>query len=152
MEEDPVTYGRFQNNFAMFRGELLLARGLNDEAVALLQSVPPTGLPAMGDMEVISMNMPMNHDVLARAFIAMGDLERAAEEYESLVSFDTAGNDRRLMDPRHLYRLAKVYEEMGRRRDAIGKYEHFLEIWKNADHDLPEYKDSKRRLAALRGE
>ncbi len=150
MEEAPSTYGRFQDNFANFRGELLLARGLYDEAAELLLNKPPPGMMQMGDEEVISLNMPMNHDVLARVFIAMGDLERAAVEYERIVSFDPAGNDRRLRNPRFRYRLAKVYEKLGRREDAIDQYERFLDIWKNADRDLPEYKDSRLRLSALR--
>ncbi len=33
---------------------------------------------------------------------------------------------------------------------AISQYEKFLDIWKNADEDLPEFIDANARLARLK--
>jgi len=48
--------------------------------------------------------------------------------------------------------LAKLYEEKGMKDKAIERYEKFLDIWKDADEDLPEPHDARARLAKLKGE
>ena len=57
-----------------------------------------------------------------------------------------------LIHPLYHYRLAKLYEEKEYKGMAIEQYEKFLEIWKNADDDLPELIDAKKRYAQLTGE
>ncbi len=47
------------------------------------------------------------------------------------------------------YELAKIYEEKGEKQKAIEYYEKFLKIWKEADEDLPELIDAKKRLDNL---
>ena len=39
---------------------------------------------------------------------------------------------------------------MGDRVKAKENYEQFLSIWKDADRDLPDYKDASARLAKLK--
>ena len=53
--------------------------------------------------------------------------------------------------PRTRYLLGLVNEALGERKEAVKAYEQFLEIWKNADKDLPELIDAKARLAKLAG-
>ncbi|MFQ5799021.1 MAG: protein kinase [Bacteroidota bacterium] len=53
--------------------------------------------------------------------------------------------------PRTLLRKAHAYEALGQKQKAIETYEAFLEIWKDADEDLPELLDAKARLAELKG-
>jgi hypothetical protein len=47
------------------------------------------------------------------------------------------------------YMLGKIYEELGKKREARRNYERFLELWKNADPGLPEVDDARARLEAL---
>lgn len=139
----------FQNFKSLFMAELLLAQGRHDEAISLWHNSIIIETPKMRDMALILHNFPLDWDTLARAYATKGDLDQAAEEYERLINYDPAGNDRRMRNPRYRCRLAKIYEEMGQQEQAIEQYERFLEIWKNADSDLPEYIDARQRLAAL---
>ncbi len=96
------------------------------------------------------LNIPSLQDVLARAYIQNGQLHMAITEYEKLITFDPNSKDRRLIHPKYHYRLAKLYQEKGWPEKAIKEYEKFLEIWKDADKNLPESIDAKKRLAFLR--
>ena len=56
---------------------------------------------------------------------------------------------RSLYYPKSFYLLGKIYEQTGDHDLAIKNYTKFLEMWKNADEDLPELIDAKRRHAFL---
>ena len=49
------------------------------------------------------------------------------------------------------YQLGKVYEKMKIIAKAKKHYEKFLDLWKDADEDLPELIDGKKRLGELNG-
>ena len=51
---------------------------------------------------------------------------------------------------KHHYKLATVYEKINDLSNAKREYEIFLQIWKDADPDIPEIIDAKKRLATLR--
>jgi len=53
--------------------------------------------------------------------------------------------------PKSLLLQAKIYEKMNDRARAIEKYQQFLDLWKNADPDLPDLIEAKRRYANLKG-
>ena len=53
--------------------------------------------------------------------------------------------------PKKFYLLGKVNEALGKKEEAIAAYRQFLEIWKEADADLPELIEAKQRIKALRG-
>jgi hypothetical protein len=46
--------------------------------------------------------------------------------------------------------LGKLYEKKGTNVQAIKYYQDFLNIWKDADEDLPVLIDAKSRLIKLR--
>jgi len=93
---------------------------------------------------------PFIRDVLAQAYQKKGELDKAIDEYEHLITFDSESEDRYLIHPKYHYRLAKLYEETGLKAKGFEQYEKFLEIWKDADEDLPEPIDAKKRLAKLK--
>ena len=88
-------------------------------------------------------------DVLARARLKKGDIDKAILEYERLTDPDPNKRGRCLIRPTWHYELAKLYEQKGDRSKAIREYEKFLNIWENADADRPELIDAKKRLAVL---
>ena len=52
--------------------------------------------------------------------------------------------------PRAFYIRGKAYEEMGKPELAIENYEALLELWKDADEEIPERRDTIKRLTALK--
>ena len=48
------------------------------------------------------------------------------------------------------YWLGVVYEQQGKKQDAITSFENFLNIWKDAEFESPELKDARLRLAKLK--
>ncbi len=56
-----------------------------------------------------------------------------------------------ILYPLSYYLLGKIYEKKNEKKLAIENYEKFLDIWKDADKDLPDYVDAKTRVAKLKG-
>ena len=52
--------------------------------------------------------------------------------------------------PRTFYIKGIAYEEMGKPELAIKNYEDLLELWKDADEEIPVRRDAIKRLAALK--
>ncbi len=135
----------------VLHSEILLAEGALDEAIAACLATIPLIIPSMSTDQIGPYNAPVPRDTLARAYLEKGDLDKAIEAYEKIVTFDPSGSDRRLIHPRYHYKLAILYEKKGANTEAIREYEKFLEFWKDADPGLPEVEDAKRRLAGLKG-
>jgi tetratricopeptide (TPR) repeat protein len=87
----------------------------------------------------------------ARALLEAGSAGRAVEILEQEVrSYTRARMVETQIGPKVHYYLGIAYEDTGRKTEAIEQYQVFLDIWKNADRDLPEYIDANERLARLK--
>jgi len=135
--------------YDMLLGEVLLAEGSLEEAIAHLEEAAPVKRPPLIQY-MFPYNLPFIKDVLARAYLGKGELDKAIAEYERLVTFDSEVECRCLIHPLYHYRLAKLYEEKGWKGKAIEHYEKFLDFWKDADEVYPEPDDARKRLAALK--
>jgi len=137
----------------LFYGNILLESGAIDEAIQICKKAVPAEIVDMGPSHFGYYGMPFVYasikDVAARAYVKKGELDRAIVEYERLSTFDPTSKDRLCIHPKYHYRLAKLYEERGLTEKAIKEYKKFLEIWKEADEDLPEPHDARARLARL---
>lgn len=131
----------------ILEGEMLLAENDPDRAIAFFQSAADQEIPNFSN--IISYNIPFHKDGLARAYLKKGEKSKAIAAYEQLVVFDPMSKSRLLIYPRYHFQLAKLYEDKGLREKAIVHYRKFLEIWKDADKDLPELAEAKKRLADL---
>jgi serine/threonine protein kinase/tetratricopeptide (TPR) repeat protein len=138
-----------KDDLLLFEAEILLAKGLADEAIAVCRKRAPVPVPTLGSDMMFFYNANCNRDVLARAFVQKGDLDQAIAEYEKLVTFDPTNKARKLINPLFHYRLARLYEDEGRAADAARSYERFLEICEDAGPELTQLDDARRRLAAL---
>lgn len=137
--------------YRLLEAELLLAMDSIDNAISIGEQTkelaPPRYFPAAD--RLIFYNLPWSRDILARAYIKKGSIDKAIDEYEHLICFNPASRDRRIINPKYHYYLARLYQEKGQKSKAIQHYKRFLEIWENADKELPELADAKQRLRSL---
>ncbi len=148
---------KINNKYALFyydilNGEVLLAEGSVDKAIAVCENTRTLGTPAIThSIRTIMYSIPFLNDALARAYLQKEELDKAIAEYQQLITFDPNSEERRLIHPKLHYRLAKLYEEKGLRGKARAEYEKFLDLWKDADPGLSEVEDARKRLAGLKG-
>jgi tetratricopeptide (TPR) repeat protein/tRNA A-37 threonylcarbamoyl transferase component Bud32 len=138
-----------QYEAGLFHAEVLLAEDRTNEAVAICRDLPYVPMPNLSSARLFFYSFPIDRDVLARALVRRGALDDAIQEYERLVTFDPAGNDRRLINPKFHYRLGVLYEQKGFKDKAIQEYKKFIEICGNVEPPLVEVEDARLRLAAL---
>jgi len=89
------------------------------------------------------------YNYLAQAYYRKGEVNEAIEEYQRLVNLIIPKQIDGYIISKGNYELAKIYEELGKIEEATKYYKEFLHIWRDADEDLPELKDGKKRLANL---
>ncbi len=136
---------------SFLQAEIMLAEGSQNEAISVFEKASPPSPPVLQNTsQIIGYNTPFLRDVLARAYKHAGDLDKAIEEYERLITFDPKSKARYLIHPKYHYRLARLYEEKGWKGKAIDQYQKFLELWKNADPGIAEVEEAKKRFAGLK--
>ena len=144
---------QLEKNFKILQAEVWLSEGRAAEAISFLEKEFRLQIPIISlsyGRTFTWYNLPLDQDVLARAYQKMGNLDKAIEECRKLVTFDPASKDRRMLNPVYHYRLAQLYEQKGLREEAKKEYARFLRLWKEADPGLPELEDAGKRLAGLR--
>jgi tetratricopeptide (TPR) repeat protein len=136
-----------------FKSLILLEDESPDEAIALIEAMPPPKVSFNAVVSFIRRNLPFDDDLFALAFLKKGEVDKAIAEYERITALNLEiGLDRPLIHPLSRYRLAKLYEEKGQREKAIEQYEKALEMWKNADEGLVEMTDTRKSLKSLKAD
>lgn len=124
--------------YSQLKGEIELARGNNDEAVDLLE----TTIKLRNDSYTLSS--------LAYAYYCMGQMEKAISVYEDMIGpHYILGWEAQEFVVEAYYNLARINEEIGNQEQAQKYYSQFVDIWKNADENIPILQDAKSKLASL---
>ena len=89
-------------------------------------------------------------ETLALAYYKSGNMDKAREEYERIVSHTTGRLLWGDLYAKSFYMLGKIHEQQGQKNKAIEHYEKFLDLWKDADSGIAEVEDAKKRLAGLK--
>jgi tetratricopeptide (TPR) repeat protein/DNA-binding winged helix-turn-helix (wHTH) protein len=113
------------------RGYYALKTGRADEAIEHFKKI--AGRPPL------VWNVDGVEDCLANAYLELGRWDDAVAEYERLLRLNPNY-------PLAEYHLGQAYERKGRHDRARAAYERFLEIWRDADADIPEVIVAKKRL------
>ena len=88
----------------------------------------------------------------AKSFLEIEDYQSALKETFKFRAVNNQITGQTLFDqfwPKKYYLKGKAYEGLGDNINAIESYEDFLRVWSNADEDLPEIVDAKKRLRSL---
>ncbi len=124
--------------FNIAKGEIGLARGNHREALHLFEIA----------YQLREDNLVL--ESLAYALYKKGELDRVLTRYEELIAIKSFGWEAQECWIRALVQLGNIWEERGNLENAMRYYEEFLELWKDADRDIPLYVEARNRLLALR--
>lgn len=86
---------------------------------------------------------------LAQAYFKAGKLNEAKRESEKILDLHLGRIGEGDFYAKTLYTLGNISEQQGQRKTAVDYYRRFLELWKDADPEIPEIEDAKTRLANL---
>jgi len=131
------------------KAHLHQTRGELDDAIRDFQTVTQKGF---------AWPKVRSHYDLAECYLEMSQFDQAIEsaikihKRRNRIPFDKPITEeiRAAIYPRSFNLLGKIYEKKGDTQLAIQNYEKFLDLWKNADEDLPDLIDAKKRLAKLK--
>jgi serine/threonine protein kinase/Flp pilus assembly protein TadD len=114
-EVNPAAKDRITVCYDLFYGEVLLVEESVDKAIDVCEKILPLGMPSLypgNQMTVLVYNVPFINDVLARAYLLNGELDKAIAEYERLITFDPESDDRRLIHPKFHKTLTLVFPRL----------------------------------------
>ncbi len=106
-----------------YRGMIALNNGKGDEAIEYFRKAISHAPPIW--------NLQDFEDCLANAYFTLGRFDEAIAEYERILQL--APNY-----PLARYHLAEAYQAKGMTEQARASYLAFLDVWKDADTDIPE--------------
>lgn len=103
------------------------------------------------DFTVISYDVPvMVIDHLAAAYFTNGDLEKARESYEHILSmtYDRIGHGD--IYAKSYYHLGEIYRQKGMKEEAIKHYKTFIRLWRECDPQFrPLLEDAQKQVVQL---
>ena len=114
-----------------YRGKIALKNGQTEEALENFREALRRS-PATWDIDALE-------DCLANAYLELRRFDDAIGEYERILRLNPNY-------PLARFYLAQAYEGKGLNEEARANYLQFLEIWKDADKNIPEIKTAKKFL------
>ncbi|MFP4083103.1 MAG: protein kinase domain-containing protein [Candidatus Aminicenantes bacterium] len=84
---------------------------------------------------------------LALALYHSGNTEKAREEHQKILTYNTGKLYSGDIYARSLYWLGRIFEEQDQKSRAVEYYEKFLDLWKDADPGFDEVEDAKKKLS-----
>jgi tetratricopeptide (TPR) repeat protein len=123
----------------LLEGELLLARGDHDRAIALLSKT---------DAELVGQPLETGAS-LGHAYDRAGRDEMVMRTYEAIADQNAAGWEFQHAWFSQQYRLAELYAQRGERGQAAARLDRMLELWRNGDPSLPLLVAAKKLRDAL---
>jgi tetratricopeptide (TPR) repeat protein len=124
------------------RAVIAIGKGNSSEAIRLLQSTRYD--LAQGDLALSPMY------IRGLAYLEAGRTQEAADEFQKVINHPGTGANK--LSPwgaaAHV-QLARAQAIIGDKAAARKSYQYFLNLWKQADPDIPIYKQAKSEYAKL---
>jgi len=120
------------------------ARHQAAQAIKLLQATLPYEL---GQTPPIPFLYPVY--VRGQAYLKLGQPGQAVVEFQNVLKHPGWTNECSFGAMAHL-QLARAQWAGGDRLAALASYQEFLSLWRNADYDVPIYKQAKAEYAKLK--
>lgn len=139
---------RVKRYYFLLKGRIELERNAYSKAIESFReanSLMPFQSWTMADNDQSVFMSP-----LASTYYKSGDLKQAKEGYENITVLTTGRLFYGDIYAKSFYMLGKIYKQQGDKAKAIGNYQKFLDLWKDADPGLPEVEDARKRLDGLR--
>ena len=114
------------------KGELSLSKGLHKQAIDYFNKAA----------NIESLDRQFFINASGEAYFKVGELDKAAKKLESVIR----------INPNHAqshYLLGLVYQKRGEQEKAKEHFEKFMDIWKDADDNLPQLVEAKKQLEVL---
>jgi serine/threonine protein kinase/tetratricopeptide (TPR) repeat protein len=131
------------------RGLLEAERGVHSKAIESFKQTISL-LSSRFDLEGKPSPGPI--ESLASTYYKTGDLNKAGEQYERILSLTTSRIQDGDIYAKAFYMLGKIHERQGDTAKAVDHYEKFLTLWKDADPGIAEVEDARKRLVGLKSE
>ncbi len=135
------------NYLPALRAKLALAQGHPAEALTVLKSATPYefGVTRSGELGWTSM-YPIY--VRGEAYLALHESRKAAAEFQKVLDHPGLALNYPIGPMARLQR-ARALSDAGARAESRAAYEDLLDLWKDADPDLPVLKQAKAEVARL---
>jgi tetratricopeptide (TPR) repeat protein len=136
--------------YHLLLGELALASGDPRAAYASFTQGEPTHKLMFNVTQLLSSlgGSLIFRDGAARSKALEGDRRLAIEIYRELLRPDIGHKWTAVLEPRFHLELARLERQEGQQPEAMKHYREFLELWSDADRDLPEIVEARRFLAS----
>ncbi len=125
------------------KAKLALEKGNYEQAISLMKEAQKL----YPGMNLIPADLI---EILGMAYYELGDMASARDQFEWISRMIYNRKEYGDIYAKSFYMLGKIYEELGKKREAKKNYERFLDLWKDADPGLPEVDDARTCLAALK--
>jgi tetratricopeptide (TPR) repeat protein len=134
----------------LLEGEIALAAGDHRGAATAFEAAGPARRLPFNRSGGAAFFTLMTHslilrDGLARARAAEGRLDDAIAIYRGLLRADGDAKFTGFYEPRYVLAIARLLDKAGRREESRREYARFLELWKQADADLPELAEARAK-------
>jgi DNA-binding winged helix-turn-helix (wHTH) protein len=124
-------------------------------AIKLQQHDPAAAIDLLRDTAKYDLAFTASFDsvypayIRGLAYVGLGDGQSAAAQFQKLI--DNPGfTVRHVIGPLARLQLGRAQKLMGDNASARESYEQFLALWKDADPDLPIYRQAKAEYAQLK--
>ncbi len=127
------------------RGLICIAEEKFPQAIQYFEQALPILPHFVNDWD----NRAFYFEPLAAAYFKTDNIEKAREYYEKIQPLTICRLQWGDIYTRSFYMLGEIYRAKGDKKEAVKQYKRFLQLWKDADPDLPLLISARKRLAEL---